>query len=119
MNIHLCAEIGDERLSNRARVCMCVGLTNGATVGDVVLISGYSANVVQMALLSALRLGYVSRKRVGKGFVYHLGKSGRAYIESERARVANEALALIARARLVRWARLGLLDEMESSLRLD
>ena len=111
--------IHDERHHVHARVCACVGLTNGATTVDVVTVMDYATSRVVLYLKECHKLGYLNRVRVGKGYVYHLGKQGRRYVDSERRRVVGDALAMLARARLVRYARLSLIDELETHLRLE
>lgn len=119
MVIYTALDIIDSRYTPRVRVCMCVGLFSGVYCADVSAVLMVNACKVSNELTALSRLHYVTRARKGRRFVYHLTNKGREWIAGERAKVAGDALGLLARARLVRYARLSLIDEMETTLRLE
>lgn len=104
-----------------ARVCACVGLFAGVTVGEVSHVMGIHVNNAQMELLRLLRLGCVRRSREHwsrNGYVYRFSaRKGMAWLEGEVVRVDALLLPLMARARECHYPRLDLLEQMEESLR--
>lgn len=103
-------------LNVRARVCVCVGLFMGCTTNDVAGLLGLNADYIRDLLCDLRKAHAVTSSLKGRVNSHHLTKVGRALIADDVLRLRGEALAIVGKARLERYARLGLLDEIEADL---
>ena len=120
LNLLIMASVGVVHLSDalhvHARMCAYVGLFAGCRAIDVVQVSGLTTRYVWQLLSECVELGYISRSRIGRFFIYRLLKSGRKFLSHEQQRVNEGVRLVLDRARLVPCARLELIAQLEDGL---
>jgi len=92
-------------LTNRARVCMCVGLFRGVDSATIATVLGLCSRVVSRTLTSLVRSGVLTRHRVlvhgangSRSTIavrYHETKEAKKLVRAELRRIRSEGVNLV------------------------
>ncbi len=92
-------------LTNRARVCMCIGLFRGVDSATIASVLGVCSRVASRTLTSLVRSGVITRHRVlvhgvngSRSMVvvrYHETKEARRLVRAELRRIRSEGATLV------------------------